>query len=173
MEVTRFTERKSPARKLRGYSLIEVLVALVVLSIGMLGIAALFLTTLKDTQHAFNRSKAVAFAWDMVERIRSNRDAGASYAAVWTDTGTDGSCNANSGNSSPATCADATLAAHDIFEWKTAIADTEKGLPGGTGQIVINSATTPDTYTISVQWTEGVAQNGTPDTQTVTVVTQL
>ena len=56
----------------RGFSLIEVLVALVVLSIGMLGIAALYVDSLRSGRTAIHRTQAVILVSDMAERIRAN-----------------------------------------------------------------------------------------------------
>ena len=154
----------------RGYSLIEVMIALVVLSIGMLGIAGLTVAALKDTRDSFNRTKAVAFAWDMAERIRANRSAGNAYAA---GAGSDGGCSASETDTSPSTCTSEALAAHDIFEWKAALADTERGLPGGTGTILFNGASSPPTYTITVTWSEGNPAVSDGDLPSVSVVTQI
>jgi len=52
---------------------VEVLVALIVLSIGMLGIAALYLEGLRATRDALVRTQAVALTADMADRIRANR----------------------------------------------------------------------------------------------------
>ncbi|HEX7029987.1 MAG TPA: type IV pilus modification protein PilV [Gammaproteobacteria bacterium] len=162
MDVQPFSRSRS------GYSLIEVMIALVVLSIGMLGIAGLTVGALKDTRGAFNRTKAVAFAWDMAERIRANRTAGAAYAGA----GANGNCFATASVTAPSSCNSATLAAHDIFEWQAALADTERGLPSGTGTVTFNNATTPPTYIITVQWSDGRTAPPDDNAPAVTVVTQ-
>lgn len=62
-----------------GFSIVEALVALVVLSIGMLGIAALYVESLRAGRSAIYRTQAVNLASDMADRIRANRNARASY----------------------------------------------------------------------------------------------
>ncbi len=57
----------------RGFSLIEALIAMVVLSIGLLGLAGLQISSLKFNQTAQLRSKAVTLTYDMQERIRASR----------------------------------------------------------------------------------------------------
>lgn len=57
-----------------GFSLIEVLIALLVLAIGLLGMASLMLTSMQSNQGAAQRSAAVVLAYDLVERMRSNRN---------------------------------------------------------------------------------------------------
>jgi type IV pilus modification protein PilV len=56
----------------RGFNLVEVMVALVVLSLGMLGIAGLQLSSIRNTQSAYYRSQAVASMNDLAERIYAN-----------------------------------------------------------------------------------------------------
>ena len=63
-----------------GFSIVEALVALVVLSVGMLGIAALYVESLRAGRSAVYHTQAVNLAADMADRIRANRMAG---AAAW------------------------------------------------------------------------------------------
>ncbi len=56
-----------------GFSLIEVLVALLVLSIGLLGLAALQTTGLKFNHQSYERTQAVMQAYDVIDRMRANR----------------------------------------------------------------------------------------------------
>ena len=62
-----------------GFTIVEVLVALVVLSVGMLGIAGLYVITLQSGGTAIYRTQAVNLASDMADRIRANRNAGVAY----------------------------------------------------------------------------------------------
>jgi type IV pilus assembly protein PilV len=57
-----------------GMTLVEVLVTLVLISVGLLGVAALQLTTLKNTQESYVRSQAALLAADMLDRMRSQPD---------------------------------------------------------------------------------------------------
>ncbi|TVT45772.1 MAG: type IV pilus modification protein PilV [Denitromonas halophila] len=67
------TTRNVPSRRRQsGFSLIEALVSMVVLSIGLLGLAGLQTSALKFNQTAQLRSKAVTLAYDMQERVRSS-----------------------------------------------------------------------------------------------------
>jgi type IV pilus assembly protein PilV len=66
----------------RGFTLIEVLVTLVVLMFGLLGIAGLMAKGQRASFEAFQRQQALALAGDMAERILSNRQQGANYAAA-------------------------------------------------------------------------------------------
>ena len=63
----------------RAFSMVEVLVAMVVLSVGLLGIAALYVTALQSGSSAIARMQAVNIATDLADRIRGNRAAVANY----------------------------------------------------------------------------------------------
>ena len=69
--------KRSLAHRSRGFTLVEVLVALVVLSIGLLGVAALQLTSLRSNHSSAMRSQATFLAYDIIDRMRANRDCGA------------------------------------------------------------------------------------------------
>jgi type IV pilus assembly protein PilV len=58
----------------RGFTLLEVLIALLILAIGLLGMASLMLASIQSNQGASQRSAAVVLSYDLVERMRSNRD---------------------------------------------------------------------------------------------------
>ena len=65
----------APRRNIRGITMVESLVALVVTSVGMLGIAGLYVTGIKAGRSALLRTQAVNLASDMADRIRANRRA--------------------------------------------------------------------------------------------------
>jgi len=143
-----------------GFTLIEVLVALVVLSIGMLGIAALHVEGLRSARTALTRTAAVNLAADMADRIRANRGGKAEYEAVVTKDDTNADCEP-----AGAGCTPSELAHHDKALWLGAIAGA---LPGGTGTIdCADPAAVPATYTITITWSEANAP--TPSTYTVTI----
>src|SRR5687768_7965049 len=63
------------ANRSDGMSLIEVLVTLVIISVGLLGVAALQLATVRNNYDAFVRSQAAVLAGDVLDRMRANRRA--------------------------------------------------------------------------------------------------
>ena len=128
----------------RGFTLVEVLVALVVMSVGMLGIAALYLEGLRAGRTAVYRTTAVNLAADMADRIRANLPAGNAYAG--TGPGTDESCV-----NGDADCTPAQLADDDWFSWSNQI---EAELPqGASAEIQVDAAPAP-VYTITLAWPE-------------------
>jgi type IV pilus assembly protein PilV len=135
-----------PRRRQAGFSIVEVLVALIVLSVGMLGIASLYVDSLRAGRTALLRTQAVFLATDMADRIRANPTAGAAYALGGADNG----CVAGAADS--VNCTPAQMAAQDIFLWQNQI--TQLLPAGAAGNIVHVPGTLPDTYTISVTWPE-------------------
>jgi type IV pilus assembly protein PilV len=125
-----------------GFGLIESLVSLVVISVGMIGIAALYAQGLGAGRTALYRTIAVNLASDMADRIRVNRRGGSNYGGA----GADNSCDPGGGTN----CTTAQMAAHDLFVWQAQVANQ---VPNGVG-VVQYTGTLPPTYTISVTWQE-------------------
>lgn len=132
-----------------GFTMVETLVALVVLAIGLLGIAALYLNSLQAGRSAIYRTQAVNLAADLADRIRSNRTAIAAYANVYADASADvAACYTTAG------CSAAQLAASDLNRWK---ADIAQLLPSGQGQVAVTAPVAlgePANYVITVRWAE-------------------
>ncbi len=141
-------------RRGRGFSMVEAMVALVVLAVGMLGIAGLFVMTLRAGGNAIYRMQAVNLAQDVADRIRANKTAVLAYQGSAANNNCEGP---GSGN-----CTPALLAANDLAIWTAQIA---VALPSGTGRIVVTppaAAGQPATYSIFVNWLEqGQAANQT------------
>ena len=133
----------------RGFTLVETMVALVVLAVGMLGIAGLYVTTLKSGGGAIYRMQAVNLAGDLADRIRANRGANVAYQGAAADNNCYGAASVD--------CAPALMAANDLFVWQQQVTAI---LPGGASNVGVAGASAPYTYTITINWTEsgGVAQ---------------
>jgi type IV pilus assembly protein PilV len=116
-------------------TLIEVLVTLVIISVGLLGVAALQLATVRNNYDAFVRSQAAVLAGDMLDRMRANRAAALSGAYV-------------AGLGFPVTGGSSEI--RDINAWKQTLIDQ---LPaGGDGMVAMDAAT--GVVTITIQWGE-------------------
>lgn len=122
------------SRTQAGFTLIEVLIAVLVLSIGLLGLAALQTSGLGMNHSAYLRSQATILAADMADRMRANRDALGAYDNSGGTPAAVGACGV------PPGCSEAQLAQNDLAEWAADIAAT---LPNGVG-VVCPDATPND-----------------------------
>jgi type IV pilus assembly protein PilV len=132
-----------------GYTLLEVLVAFFVLSIGLLGLATLQGVTLQGNNKSFHRSIAMVQAYDMADRMRANMagiNAGA-YNSLPVSGSVDDSCLATG-------CTPAQLAVIDGDQWTEEIA---RVLPSGEGAVTVLAVATTITapiFQIDVGWQE-------------------
>lgn len=120
-----------------GFTMIEVLIALVVLSLGLLGLAGLQVATTEFNHSAYLRSQATRLAYSMADRMRANRQVAlesTAYATAFTSAAS--ACGVTGGS---------TMAEKDISAWRSSLACA---LPLGNGQIEIVG----DLVTISVRW---------------------
>lgn len=138
-----------------GFSIVEVMVALVVLAVGMLGIASLYVTTLRSSGSAMSRMQAVNLVTDLSDRIRANRLARDAYALPAAEKQCIGVSK---------TCSQEDMAANDLFLWQQQIDFLLPGTdPEGQVVYVAGAADEPDRYTITVRWKEPGAQESTVD----------
>lgn len=120
----------------RGISLIESLVAIVVMALGILGILGVQMRTLTDTQTSVRRAQAIRLIEDLSERMKVNPNALnnlASYVSAFDNTPTLGSCTNG--------CSAAQQASHDLAVWKQTVASS---LPLGQASIFLAPGETQD-----------------------------
>ncbi len=140
MRSKRITSKAS--KRVQGFTLVEVLIALIILSVGMLGIAGLYVHSMQAGRTSLFRHNAVTLAGDIADRIRANPRAVGAYALAGANNNcVDGGIN----------CTPAQMAANDIFLWDLQATDT---LPTGTVAVVFDNAPLPPTYQITVSWNE-------------------
>jgi len=117
----------------RGYIMFEVLISVLVISVGFIGLAGMQVGGLAAANDSLLRSKAVYLTYQMADRVRANIPAAAAgnYNSL-TGLGTDPGCIT-------AGCTAAQVAANDFFEWAAEVAAL---LPSGVGVVCLDS--TPD-----------------------------
>lgn len=145
-------------RAQKGFSLLEVLITLIVVSVGLLGIASILVNSLKNNYNSYALSQANILANDMLERVRANKKTavatpspyalGISGAVPAAATGTQGE------------------AAAELAEWRAALSKT---LPSGTGSVTVTSA---GKVQIVVQWNSSRVA-GASSTQKVTLESNI
>src|SRR5262245_49897438 len=147
-------------RGARGLTMIETLVALVIMSVGLLGIAALHVESVKSARSATLRTKAITLATDMAEKMRANLAAtlAGDYTIGPGDLGANHECADDSAGGATVACTPEEMADHDVWLWKQRLANPQSGLPeGATGEITTDGATDP-TFTITLAWEENDAK---------------
>ena len=134
------------ARKFqRGYGLMEVLVALLIVSIGLLGIASLQLTALKNVGSSMERSQAVIQTYSYLEVLRANVDKASTLDV-------------------PLTCNETSLAASKVAQRKWI-----RELKASLGPQACGKAECVGTQcTITIQWDDSRAEGGSTTQQLVT-----
>ena len=138
-----------PGTRDSGFTLLEVLIALLVLSIGLLGLAALQTVGLRSNQMATMRTTAVQAAYDITDRMRANPDGLTEDNQFYViGTGDDAplnvDCDANA-------CTSVQHAEFDLFQWRSRI---ENALPDGLSSITQTVDAGLVTHTITVFWNE-------------------
>lgn len=129
-------------RKQTGFTMLEVLVTMVIVSFGLLGIAGIIANGLKNNQGSYARSQASWLANDIVDRMRANRAAAEVSASPY---------NLAIGT---AATAGTTVAAVDLNSWRSALLAS---LPSGTGSVSLDN--TSKKLIVVVQWDESRIKN--------------
>lgn len=140
------------AAKFRGMTLVEVMVAVLVLGIGVMGYAALQVRSVRMTEDTYARSQAMAIAQDVIERIRANVDALPTYlAADWDTTSSEPAANCVFTAAIPATgCSAANMARSDIDSVR---ATARNMLPTGS----VNVSSCNQLTCVTVAWNDTAA----------------
>ena len=118
--------------------MVEVLVTMVIIAFGLLGVAGLLTTGLRNNQSSQLRTQASILAYDMAERMRANRPAAMNGEYVLSSPGN-------------------VIAASDKNAWNAALAAR---LPSGTGTITSATASNLVVFEITVQWDDSKAVDG-------------
>lgn len=123
----------------RGATLIEVLITVLVLSVGLLGLGATQMLSLKNGNNAQQTYYATMAAYDIVERMRANPVGNYTVADFDESDTTQQSCATNA-------CSSGDLATMDLFEWGQLLS---ANLPGASADIAVNG----NRVTVDIEWT--------------------
>ena len=128
----------------QGFTLLEVLVAMVVLSIGLLGLSGLQTSSLRNNHSAFLRSQATLLSNDIIDRMRANSDSALAgdYDIDYAATPTSSTCTSG--------CSATDVANIDLGEWRAYLAR----LPGREGQIDVPVPGEPNVAEVRVRWAD-------------------
>lgn len=150
----RHITRAAPTRRLdQGFSLVEILVSLVIVALGLIGVAKLQSTSLLSNTDAYYASLASFLSYEMAERIRVNPNGTSNYAVVMsTLPPTSVDCVANQ-------CSASNMARFDVQQWIDVL---NNSLPEGAGAITYSGGA-QDAYTIIVRWKPKLGGNCAAD----------
>ncbi len=156
----------------QGFGLIEVLIALLISAFGLMSMAGLQVTGLRNSHHAYQGTMATILAAEMADRMRANQEALNSGSYAQANSTSYAICESTG-------CSAAQRAEHDTYEWTNAI---NTNLFSGQGLVCIDSTPdktdTPaapacdglgDVYTIKIWWDED--RNGAIDEPYILSVT--
>jgi type IV pilus assembly protein PilV len=167
-----------------GFTLVEVLVSLVVLAIGLLGIAKLMLFSSHSNDSAYLRSQATALAYEILDDMRANRQeaiiAGTYNTAAAVPAAVPGTLCVG-----VVACTTTQVALYDLYQWGLHL-NASSGvlppgaLPNGQGSVATATINAQTTVTIIVSWDDSVAETTlnpgaapAANTQTITLETVL
>ncbi|MBE9525646.1 MAG: type IV pilus modification protein PilV [Proteobacteria bacterium] len=132
-----------------GFTLLEVLIAMIILAIGLLGLAGLQANSMRFNNSAYLRSQASFLATDIADKMRANQDEvtnGSFNDIDTTNTYNIGTCYTSSGCSTTSQ-----MATSSIAEWKSLL---ESVLPSGKATVTSGAN---DTFTVSITWVDNTA----------------
>ena len=131
--LNRYASSKHSLNKCSGFTLLEVLIATVILAVGLLGISGLQVTGMRSNHSALLRSQATLLAYDMSDRMRANT------TAVSASDYNEPAATADAACSTTAGCTPAAMAKNDMSVWGANITNS---LPTSAGVVCLDS--TPD-----------------------------
>ena len=156
MSMNGHSHKHASAAHASGFTLIEVLVALLVLSVGLLGVAKLSFSSVQANGSAYMRTQATELTKQIFDAMRANRNQAAlnGYDVAYGVNPVAGT------DCSQVNCSDIQMATYDLAQWKARL---QAAMPGGDGQIVTAIVALPNgnqelTASVSVEWNDQVAQ---------------
>ncbi len=139
-------------KKNNGFTLIEVLISMLVLAIGLLGLAALQMTTLRQNLSAYHRTQATQFAYDIADRMRANVDEAKLGAnSLYVKKNPASARKQISCITVASLCSPVQMAEQDLFEWYGRLNTV---LPNGIGVIKSIGAIDQRLFTVKISWTD-------------------
>ena len=139
MQLRHPIHRQARRQGQQGFTLLEILVAVLIMAIGVLGVIMLEGLALKNNHSAYQRTQATLLSYDLMDRIRANRAMVDDYDAT------------------PISTASNSFVKADLAEWEARLL---KVLPTASHARSISD----DKFTVSISWSDNREQDGNPDT---------
>lgn len=166
MTALRSTPQMSGASAARGFTLIEVLVSLLILSIGLLGLGLLQASSLKASFGANQRTIATNLAYEVVDMMRANRRLAYNYAYI---------VPADFAAINPATCnpqpypSGAAVVSDDYVAWECRLARALPVAGGGGATVTLVTGV----VTVNINWNDTRFANANDQVNNFTVISRL
>lgn len=143
---------------LRGFAMIEVLVTMVIMAVGMLGIASMLLLSHKASSSSYLKQQAMQTTYNIIDRMRANRQAAidGSYNVNNLASGVPTLPSTPSPDCSSAACTPTQLATYDVWYW---LARDVSLLPNGSASITTSVNGGNTIVTVTLQWDDSPAQS--------------
>lgn len=147
----------------KGASLLEVMIALFILAVGLLGYVGLITSGLTINQRAYTLTQAMFFAEDFVDRARANRDVVSDYKIILGEPPTTtADCNSNP-------CTEDQMASWDKAEWWAQLDNT---LFNADAEVAIDTGSGKTEMTITISYSLALGKEGTGSTEDMNDVEQ-
>ncbi|MHB1141383.1 MAG: type IV pilus modification protein PilV [Sulfuricaulis sp.] len=162
-------QRGGVNRVARGFTMVEVLVSMLILAIGLLGLAGLQASGLRYSGNSALRTQALLLSQDISERMRANPTgvSASNYEVTTLPTSYTTDCGA-------ATCTPAALATYDLVKWKNTI---DSRLPAGASATIDVAPDSPSagitTVVITLTWDDRTTEGGGGANQSLISTLQL
>ena len=146
-------------RRIAGFSLVEVLIALVILSVGLLGIAAMVSESLKSKDSSYYRTQALDYAAAILDRMRANRAQALAnaYDVSYGGTGSGTAPPSDNCTSSADNCTPSQIASVDLAQWQAEISAALPAISNSAPAAGMVTTTTVGQMTqvnISIRWND-------------------
>ena len=154
---------KDKKQSQHGFTMIEVLVAVFVLAVGLLGLASLQTRSLQFNYSAYQRTQANVLAYDIIDRMRANRDI--VYSSGYAHDIGDGPISGTNCLGAAASCGAGDMANFDLTQWVCSLGKwnstatcqgmgIEGPLTEGDGSVTITSSAGRATVTVTITWVD-------------------
>ena len=145
--------RRLPTGRTQGFSLLEVLIAILLVATGVLGVAGLQVISMQNNSSALFRTQANQLAYDIIDRMRANPE-----GVYLVDIADDAPAAVDCMNQN---CATDEMADYDLSQW---LGEVTTSLPTGDAEVTLNGTL----LTVTVQWNESRSAAGAPVSVSVT-----
>lgn len=148
-----------------GFTLLEILVALVVLAIGLLGAAGVMLNSTRMASSSYLNAAAQQFAYEITDKMRANQTGlqSGGYALA------SGASATYSTDCSQNTCSAADMAKYDLALWLAEV----QTLPNGAGTITTSASGSVTNVTVNISWGDVQVHNLAKASASISISSQL